>query len=44
MAYDKYDALDLSEDLSDLAGAEGKPPVSLKKTDFSLKKFATTMG
>jgi hypothetical protein len=27
-----------------LGGAEGKPPVSLKQTKFSLKQFAKRMG
>jgi hypothetical protein len=30
ISYDKYDADDESEDSSDMGGAEGKPPVSLK--------------
>ena len=32
VSYDEYDADDESEDSSDLGGAEGKPPVSLKQT------------
>jgi len=27
-----------------LGGAEGKPPISLKQTEFSLKQFAKRMG
>jgi hypothetical protein len=30
--------------LSDLGGAEGKTPISLKQTEFSLKQFAKIMG
>jgi hypothetical protein len=44
ISYNKYDADDESDDLSDLGGAEGKPPVSLKQTEFTLKQFAKRMG
>jgi len=44
MSYDEYDAADDSDDTSDLGGAEGKPPISLKHTEFSLKQFAKRMG
>jgi len=44
MSYDDYDADDESNNLSDLGGAEGKPPVNLKQTEFSLKKFVKRMG
>jgi hypothetical protein len=44
MSYDEYDAVDESQDSSDLGGAEGKPPISLKQTEFSLKHFARKMG
>jgi hypothetical protein len=44
ISYDEYDADDVSDDSSDLGGAEGKPPVSLKQTEFSLKQFAKRMG
>jgi len=44
MSYNEYDAADESNDSSDLGGAEGKPPISLKQTEFSLKQFAKTMG
>jgi len=37
MSYDIYDAADESEDSSDLGGVEGKRPISLKQTEFSLK-------
>jgi hypothetical protein len=37
ISYDKYDADDKSDNSSDLGGAEGKPPVSLKQTEFSFK-------
>jgi len=43
MSYDEYDAADESDDMSDLGGAEGKPPISLKQTEFSLKQFAKRM-
>jgi len=36
MFYDNYDGDDGSDDTSDLGGAEGKLPVSLKQTEFSL--------
>jgi len=44
MSYDEYDAADGSNNLSDLGGAEGKPPISLKQTEFSLKQFGKRMG
>ena len=44
MSYNEYDAADESDDSSDLGGAEGKPPISLKQTEFSLKQFAKRMG
>jgi len=44
LSYDEYDADDESNDSSDLCGANGIPPVSLKQTEFSLKKFAKRMG
>jgi hypothetical protein len=44
MSYHEYDAADESDDTSDLGGAKGKPPISLKRTEFSLKQFATRMG
>jgi len=44
ISYNKYDADDESDDLLNLGGAEGKPPVSLKQTEFSLKQFAKRMG
>jgi len=37
MSYDNYDLDDESDDSSDLGGAEGKPPISLKQTEFCLK-------
>jgi hypothetical protein len=39
MSYGQYDAADENDDLLDLAGAECKPPISLKQTEFSLKQF-----
>jgi len=44
MSYNEYDADDESDDSSDLGGAEGKPPISQKQTEFSLKQFAKRMG
>jgi len=41
--YYKYVADDESDDSSDLGGADGKPPVSLKLTEFSLKQFVKRM-
>jgi hypothetical protein len=43
-SYVRYDAHDESEDLADLRGIEGKPPVQLKKTIFSSKQFAKGWG
>jgi hypothetical protein len=42
--YDEYDADDESDNSPDLGGTEGKPPLSLKQTEFSLKQFAKRMG
>jgi hypothetical protein len=44
MSSDDYDAEDESDRLSELGGVEGKPAVSLKQTEFSLKQFANRMG
>ena len=44
MSYDEYDAAEESEDSSDLGGAEGKPPISLKQTEFSLNQSDQGMG
>jgi hypothetical protein len=44
MSYDEYDAADECDNVSDLGGAEGNPPLSLKQTEFSLKQFAKRMG
>jgi len=44
ISYDEYDADEECDDSSNLGGAEGKPPVSLKQTKFSLKQFAKRMG
>jgi len=44
MSYNEYDAADESNNLLDLGGAEGKPPISLKQTQFTLKQFANRMG
>ena len=42
--YDEYDAANESEDSSHLGGAEGKPSISLKPTESSLKQFAKRTG
>jgi len=44
ISYDEFDADFESNDLSDLGGAEGKAPISLKQMEFSLKQFAKRMG
>jgi hypothetical protein len=44
ISYDEFDADAESDDSSDLGGAEGKAPISLKQTEFSLKQFAQRMG
>jgi len=44
ISYDKYDADYESDDLSVLGGAEGKPPIRLKQTEFSMKQFAKKIG
>jgi hypothetical protein len=43
-SYDKFDADAESDDSSELGRAEGKAPISLKQTEFSLKQFANRMG
>jgi len=43
ISYDQYDGDYESDDSSDLGGAEGKAPISLKQTKFSLKQFAKRM-
>ena len=44
ISYDEFDADYESDDSSDLGGAEGKAPTSLKQTEFCLKQFAKRMG
>jgi hypothetical protein len=44
ISYDELDADYKSDDSSDLGGAEGKVPISLKQTKFSLKQLANKMG
>jgi hypothetical protein len=44
ISYDEFDADAESDDSSDLGGPEGKTPISLKQTEFSLKQFANRMG
>jgi len=39
-----YDADDESDGSSDLGSDEGQPPISLKRTQLSLKQFANRMG
>ena len=41
---DEFDADNEIDDSSDLGGAEGEAPISLKRTEFSLKQFANRMG
>ena len=41
---DGYDSKDLTNDLSDLGSAEGKPPLSLKQTEFTLNQFSKMIG
>ena len=43
VSYDKFNADYESYDSSDLVGAEGKAPFSLKQTEFSLKQFTKSM-
>jgi hypothetical protein len=40
MSHHEYDADVVSDNSSDLGGAESKPPFSLKQTEFSLQQFA----
>jgi hypothetical protein len=42
--YDDYNADDESDDSFDSGGAEGKPPVSLRQTAFSLMQFPKRMA
>jgi len=44
ISYDKYDSDYESDGLLDLGRAEGKAPIILKQTEFSLNQFATRMG
>ena len=44
ISYDRYNADNESDNLSDLGGAKGKAPISLKQIEFSLKQFAKRMG
>jgi hypothetical protein len=43
ISYDEHDADYECDNLSDLGGAEGKAPISLKQTEFSFKQFAKWM-
>jgi len=42
--YDQYDPDYESDDPSDLGSTEGKAPISLMQTEFTLKQFAKRMG
>jgi hypothetical protein len=42
--YNEYYADDESDDSLDLGGEQGKPPVSLKQTEFSFKSFGKRIG
>jgi len=44
ISYDKFDSDAKRDDLSDLGGDDGKVPIGLKQTEFSLKQFAIRMG
>jgi len=44
ISYANYYVDHESDDSSDLGGAEGKLPIRLKQTEFSLKQFAKRMG
>jgi hypothetical protein len=44
ISYDELDADYESDDTSHLGRAEGKAPISLKQTEFTLKQFAKSMG
>jgi hypothetical protein len=44
ISYVQYDAEYESDDLSDMGGAEGKAPISLKQNEFGMKKFAKRIG
>ena len=44
ISYDQFDAGYERYDLSNLGGAEGNAPISLKQAEFSLKQFAKSMG
>jgi len=44
MSHPKCDATDESNPSAALGGAEGKLPISLKQSEFSLKQFTKTMG
>jgi hypothetical protein len=44
ISYDKFNANGKSNDWSHFGGAEGTAPISLKQTEFSLKRFPIRMG
>jgi len=44
ISYNECYAYDESNDQLGLGGTEGKPPISLQQTEFSLKQFTKRMG
>jgi len=44
LSYNECDAAEETDDSSDMAGVQGKPQISPKQTEFSLKQFAKRMG
>jgi hypothetical protein len=44
ISYDEFDSDYESDDSLDLGMAEGKAPISLKETEFSLNQYAKRMG
>ena len=44
MSNNRYDSDDERDNLLDLGGTEGKPPISQMQTNFSLKQLTQTMG
>jgi len=44
ISYDVDDSYDTKDNSTDLGTAEGKPPVTLKQTEFSLNQYAKRTG
>lgn len=44
ISYHNYDSDDKRDDSFDLGGTQGKSPISLKQTEFSMNPFAKKMG